>query len=329
MPFEDLPSTVTTIRTSPAAAAGTLAAISVSLHASTIASTWGSMPKLTWPTGNGSHAPPSPTSTEVPHRFSPAITTVAPGGASAGVTDTSRGASGFAQAAHSASKPATALLMPRGYAKMRAVSPRESTAPARRADLMAAARHIFAERGYHETTVEDITRAAGVAKGTFYLYFQEKREIFLAIIRELLDTIKAIGTSVSELGPGDDPLAFMRRSEAAALRLMEIFQDNRALARLAYRESMGMDAGLEAMIREFYRETAEIEAHNIRVAQRVGLLRPCDPLLTAYAHIGMVERVLLTMLEDPALFPEPREVIRQMMRLAYEGLRAEGAPSPF
>lgn len=194
---------------------------------------------------------------------------------------------------------------------------------------MAAARTIFAERGYHETTVEDITRASGVAKGTFYLYFQEKREIFLAIIRELLDTIKAIGTSVSQLGPGDDPLAFMARSEAAAIRLMEIFQDNRALARLAYRESMGMDAGLEAMIREFYRETAEIEAHNIRVAQRVGLLRACDPLLTAYAHIGMVERVLLTMLEEPQLFPEPREVIRQMMRLAYEGLRAEGAPSPF
>jgi AcrR family transcriptional regulator len=213
---------------------------------------------------------------------------------------------------------------------MRAVSrARESSGPARRADLIAAARTIFADRGYHETTVEDITRAAGVAKGTFYLYFQEKREIFLAIIRELLDTIKSIGASVSQLAPGDDPLAFMARSEAAALRLMEIFQDNRPLARLAYRESMGMDAGLEAMLREFYREVAEIEAQNIRVAQRVGLLRPCDPLLTAYAHIGMVERVLLTMLEDSQLFPEPREVIRQMMRLAYEGLRAENAPSPF
>jgi hypothetical protein len=52
-------------------------------------------------------------------------------------------------------------------------------------------------------------------------------------------------------------------------------------------------------------------------------------LLTAYAHIGMVERVLLTMLESPELFPEPRDVIRQMMRLAYQGLRADGAPSLF
>ena len=203
-----------------------------------------------------------------------------------------------------------------------------SRAP-RRSDLLAAARTIFAERGYHETTVEDITRAAGVAKGTFYLYFTEKREIFLAIIGELLDAIKAIGTSVSDLAPDEHPLAFLARSEQAAARLMEIFQENRALARLAYRESMGMDPALEAMLRDFYREVAEIEAHNIRVAQRIGLLRDCEPLLTAYAHIGMVERVLLTMLEQPELFPEPRSVIRQMMRLAYEGLRAEGAPSPF
>lgn len=194
---------------------------------------------------------------------------------------------------------------------------------------MAAARTIFSERGYHETTVEDITRAAGVAKGTFYLYFQEKREIFLAIIRDLLDTVKAIGTSVSDLAPSDHPLAFMQRAEAAALRLMEIFADNRALARLAYRESMGMDPGLEAMIRDFYRETAEIEARNIRTGQQIGLLRACDPHVVAYAHIGMIERVLLTHLEAPELFPEPRELIRQMMQLAYEGLRAPGAPTPF
>jgi AcrR family transcriptional regulator len=204
----------------------------------------------------------------------------------------------------------------------------KESGPSRRSELMAAARTIFAERGYHETTVEDITRAASVAKGTFYLYFSEKREIFLAIIRELIDTVKSIGTSLgNELPPGEHPFAFMERAERAAVRLMEIFRDNRTLARLAYRESMGMDPALEAMIRDFYRETAEIEANNIRLAQRIGILRDCDPMLTAYAHIGMVERVLLTLLESPEVFPEPREVIRQMMRLAYEGLRADGAPT--
>jgi AcrR family transcriptional regulator len=192
----------------------------------------------------------------------------------------------------------------------------------RRAELMDAARRIFAEHGYHDTTVEDITRAAGVAKGTFYLYFDEKRAIFLAIIRELLDTIKALGATVGDAVAGEHPLAFLERAEEAAGRMMELFLANRPLARLAWRESMGMDPALEEMIRGFYRETAEIAARNIRVAQEVGLVRDCDPLLAGYAYIGMVERVLLSMLEAPERFPPPREVIRQLVRLAYDGARA-------
>lgn len=90
-----------------------------------------------------------------------------------------------------------------------------------------------------------------------------------------------------------------------------------------------MDPALEAMIRGFYRETAELGARNVGFAQKLGLIRACDPILTAYAHIGMVERVLLTMAESPEQFPAPVEVVRQIMRLAFEGLRAPGAPSPF
>jgi AcrR family transcriptional regulator len=42
----------------------------------------------------------------------------------------------------------------------------------RRAQLVHAAREVFGAKGYHDATVDDITRAAGVAKGTFYLYFE-------------------------------------------------------------------------------------------------------------------------------------------------------------
>ena len=203
-----------------------------------------------------------------------------------------------------------------------------SQAIARRSDLLAAARAIFSERGYHETTVEDITRAAGVAKGTFYLYFSEKREIFLEIIRELLDAIRACGAMIRDAKPGEHPLAFVGRTEEAAMRLIELFQENRALVRVAYRESMGMDPTLDQMMREFYRETAELDADAIRVAQDAGIIRrECDPMLTAYAHIGMIERVLLTLIETPEIFPDPRELIRQMIRLGYEGMKPASAPA--
>jgi AcrR family transcriptional regulator len=189
----------------------------------------------------------------------------------------------------------------------------------RRQSLIEAARDQFADKGYHATTVDDITRTAGVAKGTFYLYFSEKREVYYEVIRSFMELVKDIGSSVSD--EPDSPLDFFERVEAAAERLMAIYLENSKLARLAYRESMGMDSKLEEMIRNFYREIAEVEARNIQVGMQLGIIRKVHPLLTAYAHIGIVERVLLAIMDDPDDFPDPREVMRQTLRLVFEGLR--------
>jgi AcrR family transcriptional regulator len=56
----------------------------------------------------------------------------------------------------------------------------------RRALLDAAAR-LFAEQGYHDTSVPDIVQAAGVGHGTFYEYFASRRDILLALTRPVTD----------------------------------------------------------------------------------------------------------------------------------------------
>ena len=55
----------------------------------------------------------------------------------------------------------------------------------RRLDILNAARKVFATKGYHEAKVGDIAAAAKVAKGTLYLYFPDKRSVFV----ELMDTL--------------------------------------------------------------------------------------------------------------------------------------------
>src|SRR5438067_9933141 len=53
----------------------------------------------------------------------------------------------------------------------------------RRQQILEAAARVFARKGYRNTGVADIIEAAGVAsRGTFYLYFQSKEEIFLALV---------------------------------------------------------------------------------------------------------------------------------------------------
>jgi AcrR family transcriptional regulator len=55
---------------------------------------------------------------------------------------------------------------------------------ARPAELLAAALDLFVERGYAGTRLDDVARRAGVSKGTLYLYFSSKEELFKAVIRE-------------------------------------------------------------------------------------------------------------------------------------------------
>src|SRR5579859_5491274 len=59
------------------------------------------------------------------------------------------------------------------------------TKPGRRADLLAAARAILAEKGLEATTVSEIVARAGVAQGTFYLYFASKTALIPALNREM------------------------------------------------------------------------------------------------------------------------------------------------
>jgi AcrR family transcriptional regulator len=55
---------------------------------------------------------------------------------------------------------------------------------ARPAELLAAALELFVERGYAATRLDDVARRAGVSKGTVYLYYPGKEELFKAVVRE-------------------------------------------------------------------------------------------------------------------------------------------------
>ena len=56
--------------------------------------------------------------------------------------------------------------------------------PAKRSQIIAGARRVFIEMGFDAASMNDITRAAGVSKGTIYVYFASKEELFEALIEE-------------------------------------------------------------------------------------------------------------------------------------------------
>ena len=71
---------------------------------------------------------------------------------------------------------------------------------ARRSTLVTAAAAAFAERGVANTSVSDIVRAAGVAQGTFYLYFDSKDDVVLAVVERMAEEIFDAATARVEVG---------------------------------------------------------------------------------------------------------------------------------
>jgi TetR/AcrR family transcriptional regulator len=63
---------------------------------------------------------------------------------------------------------------------------RERRKEARPGELLAAALELFVEKGYAATRVEEVAQRAGVSKGTLFLYFSSKEELFKAVVRENL-----------------------------------------------------------------------------------------------------------------------------------------------
>ena len=95
--------------------------------------------------------------------------------------------------------------------------------PDRRADLLVAARAILAEKGLEATTVSEIVARAGVAQGTFYLYFPSKMAILTTLNQELNEhilaavyTATARATSASEV---------VNAGVSAAFQVLERYRD--------------------------------------------------------------------------------------------------------
>jgi len=62
---------------------------------------------------------------------------------------------------------------------------RQRRKQARPAEIMAAALTLFSERGFAATRLDDVAEAAGVSKATIYLYFENKEQLFTALVRDI------------------------------------------------------------------------------------------------------------------------------------------------
>jgi AcrR family transcriptional regulator len=168
---------------------------------------------------------------------------------------------------------------------VRAQAMRES----RRAAVLAVAQQIFAQKGYHATSIDDLIEAAGIARGTFYLYFESKRAIFDELLDGLLATLRSVVRRI-EVGPGAAPP--VEQMDATVDRVLETLSANRQVARILLREAVGIDADFDRKLNDFYGRIQAMIVSAIATGQEMGLVRACDPVVVAHCVLGAIKEVV-------------------------------------
>jgi AcrR family transcriptional regulator len=183
----------------------------------------------------------------------------------------------------------------------------------RREQLLNAALAVFSAEGYSAAKVSDIVGRAGVAQGTFYLYFRSKQEVMLALFERFQGAL-------IEARCGHDLAAPTTPEQFRGA----VLEKTRAILRM--KEAMGADPELAGRLRQFHQRMADLSEQGLRQAAAAGLIRPIDPRVAALAINGMWERVLTECLLGGAAGPDVDALAEQLVSLQLDGLIARQTP---
>lgn len=157
----------------------------------------------------------------------------------------------------------------------------------RRQEIAQAAIEVFSKKGFHETTVAEITQGTGISTGTFYVYFQDKRELFLEVVEQVVRNI--VGGMAQEIKGEQD---LWRRWVIRARTFVENFERyNEILHQL--RAEMTHGGWPEGRVEEVFIRLTKPLVMEIEEAASQGLIRKVDSELLAFALMGLIEGVTL------------------------------------
>ena len=178
--------------------------------------------------------------------------------------------------------------------------------------LLRVAREVFEEDGFDGASISRIVETANVSRGTFYLYFESKEDIFRTLAEELLTQVVELQRPLDKQAPVET----IRRSIAA---FVAYYRDHARL--MAVLEQIAThDASFRTLRRDMRRGVAERAMRFIDSMQRHGVVpATVDARYAATALTGMVDRfayVWLVLEED---FAED-EVVETLTRLWFQAI---------
>jgi len=196
----------------------------------------------------------------------------------------------------------------------------------KREKILKAAISSFAQKGYHDTSISKIINKAGIARGTFYLYFENKRQIFDSILENL---IVEIDRCIKKIEIGKERQNPLEQLKDNLRRIFTLFVENPELSKILLRHAAGLDKESDQKITEFYNNIADKIGDALKLGIKMELIRGCNPRITSFLILGsikeLIEHVTLTMKSKSDINP----VIDEILNFGLHGLKNPGLSSLF
>jgi AcrR family transcriptional regulator len=192
---------------------------------------------------------------------------------------------------------------------------------ARPSDIVAAALGVFGEKGFAGARLEEIAARAGVSKGTLYLYFETKADIFRAVVREAVTpNIEAVEATILGL---DLPVADLLRLFLPRFAAMVTATPVGTVVKMVVGESRNFPELARVWHDDVVDKAISILATMIARAQAKGEIRPGDPRIHAFSIMGpmlmgVLWRETFTPVGAPAV--DLSAIARQHADTVLEGL---------
>ena len=174
--------------------------------------------------------------------------------------------------------------------------------PERRQQILAVARDVFARRGYHAAKIDEIVAAAGVARGTFYLYFQDKRTIFEEIVDRM---IARVGMAIVRVDLKGNVAEQVKEN---IRRVVRVLLEDRSTTKILLSDALGVDPAFDRKLLSFYDEMSSLMEHSLAEGQQLGVVRKGDVRMIAWLAMGSLKEVMFQIVQRGAAYDEEKLV---------------------
>jgi TetR/AcrR family transcriptional regulator len=185
----------------------------------------------------------------------------------------------------------------------------------RRAEILAQATRLFAERGYEASSMGDLAERVGIKKASLFYYFASKEVLYAEVLEQLID---AVGGRIAQAATSEG--SFVDRVDALSDAITTVLGEQPFAARILIREAMDWRPVVRDTLAVRILGVLEIAEAFLRAGAEAGELAPLDPkqfLITLvgvhfmpFGIAGLVERFVGLDPFGPELIAVRRDAVR-------------------